>query len=82
MAKIVDLNPNRNNVKEVLDIVLNEAEGAKEICILLKDKNNDTFLFYSDTLSLQDKSFFATMLQHDVYTSLDLESEIQFEPDM
>lgn len=77
-SKIKELSS--SNLKEILQDVLQNIGCFKEVCILLKDVNNDFSLLYSDSLSMPDKAFFSSMLQHDIFNELDLSEEVTITP--
>lgn len=86
MADIINLNNvldklDSSNKMDVLNEVINQASAIKDICIFIKDKNDDHVMFYTAGLSMSDKSLFIQMLQHDIFQEFAPAEDISFEQD-
>lgn len=70
-----------SDVKPLLEAVLKGADLIEELAILVKDKVGDETLLYTSGLSVKDKAFFIQMLQHDIFSNLELDDELFVTPD-
>lgn len=86
MADIININNvldklNSSNKIDVLNEVINQANVIKDLCIFIKDTNNDHVIFYTADLSTADKSLFIQMMQHDIFQEFAPAEDLTFEQD-
>jgi len=68
-------------IKEILLGLLKESDKIQEIIILVQDKEN-TKTMYRTEPSIETKSVFIQILQHDVFNDLSPTEDLDFEGDL
>lgn len=69
------------STKEILQEILKEADKITDLVIFIKDIEDNRTMFHTNP-SLEDKSVFIQLLQHDIYNDLEPAEEIYFDPDV
>jgi hypothetical protein len=66
--------------EELLKDVLKDIKNIKDVMVFLKTKDGDSVIYHTE-LSLEDKSVFIQLLQHEIYKDLNGDTSIEFEAD-
>lgn len=78
-----DMSSTQNDslVKEILKLLLKEADSIKDVIIFTK-YNDDSFMLHRSGPSLSDKALTVQLLQHDISDDInELQDEVHFTPE-
>lgn len=75
MAKVININPEDINIiSEVIDTLVKQKEELKDICILIKYKNDDMIFLHNEP-NFETKCSMSKLLDFDIMSELQEDNE-------